>query len=115
MDVKYLYCPKCKELRVKPWYSVTDRCSRCRGDVRVIEVPRTARSFAVYAMMGAALVFAYLHLQTDTAVYLYSAVAFIVITMVLQFQEVLGGERYARAKIKITHSDSDAMRKKGWR
>jgi uncharacterized protein (DUF983 family) len=113
--VKYLYCPKCKELRVKPWYSIRDRCSRCLGDVKVIDVPRGPLTFVVYALAAVAIVLAYLYTRLDEDLYIYVAVAFTVAMGIVQFKELVRGERYARAKIRVTRSDLPAMRKKGWR
>lgn len=113
--MKYLYCPSCKELRVKPWYSVTDRCTRCRGDVRVIRVPRTALTYAIWALMAAAFALLFLHTRVENSQYLYAAVVLVVVLMVIQFKELSRGHRYAMSKIRITSSDHDEMRKKGWR
>ena len=113
--MKYLYCPKCKELRVKPWYTLTDRCPRCRGSVRVIEVPRSFGTYAVYILTAAAFALVYLNTQQGNGVFLYVALGLVVIMMIIQFMELSRGEKYARTKIKVTHSDLDALRKKGWR
>jgi hypothetical protein len=113
--VKYLYCPKCKELRVKPWYSMTERCSRCLGDVRAIEIPRGPMTYLVYLLAVVAMTLAYLYTREDDDLFLYAAVAFTVAMGVVQFKELIRGERYARAKIKVTRSDVPAMRKKGWK
>lgn len=113
--MKYLYCPKCKELRVKPWYSMRDRCARCGRDVRVIEVPRTLATYAVYVLTAGAFALVYMNTREDVSMYLYLAIVLVVAMMVIQFKELVRGERYARTKIKVTHSDADAMRKKGWK
>lgn len=115
MTVKYLYCPSCKELRVKPWYSITDRCTRCRGDVRVIKVPRTAFSYVIWGLMLASFGLLFLHTRSDNNQYLYVAVALVVVLMIVQFKELARGHRYAMSKIRITSSDLNEMRKKGWR
>lgn len=104
--MKYLYCPNCKELRVKPWYSVRDRCARCHGDVRAIEVPRVAWTYAIYVLAAAAFALVYANTRNDDSLYLYAAVVIVAVMMVIQFMELARGERYARAKIKVTRSDS---------
>lgn len=113
--MKYLYCPKCKDLRVKPWYSMRDRCSRCLGDVTAIEIPRGPLTYAVYALAAVAVVLAYLSTKTGDRLYIYAALVFTVAMGAVQFKELMRGERYAKAKIKVTKSDLPQMRKKGWR
>jgi hypothetical protein len=115
MSVKFLYCPKCKELRVKPWYSIRDSCTRCRGDVRVIEVPRTIWSYTVYGLTVVIFVAVYLNTRSDDSFYLYTAIILLISLAVIQLREVVRGERYARSKIKVTKSDLAKMRRKGWR
>jgi len=114
LDVKFLYCPKCKELRVKPWYSMRDRCARCNDDVRVIEVPRSILTYMVYILTAVAFALIFLHTREDNSLFLYTAVALVVAMMVIQFKEMARGEKYARSKIKVTSSDREALRKKGW-
>lgn len=111
--MKYLYCPKCKELRVKPWYSLRDRCARCHNDVRVIDVPKTATTYAVYVLAAGAFAAVYAYTRLDDRYYLWLGLALVVAMMALQFKDLLRGEKYAKAKIKITKSDID-LRKKGW-
>lgn len=113
--MKYLYCPKCKELRVKPWYSMTDRCSRCLGPVKAIDIPRGPLTYIVYVLAAVAMTLAYLYTRQEEQLYLYFAVVFTVAMGVAQFKELVRGEKYARAKIKVTKSDVPAMRKKSWR
>lgn len=112
--MKYLYCPKCKELRVKPWYSIKDRCARCHNDVRPIEVPRTLASYMIYVLAAAAFALIYLNSKGGDDVYLYTAIVLVVAMMVLQFKELVRGEKYAKAKIKVTQSDTKTMKDKGW-
>jgi uncharacterized protein (DUF983 family) len=112
--VKYLYCPRCKELRVKPWYSLRDRCARCRDDVRVINIPRTISTYAVYVLTAAAFAAVYTYTRLDDRFYLWVGLALVVAMMVIQFKDLSRGEKYARAKIRVTHSDQDLMKKKGW-
>lgn len=113
--MKYLYCPNCKELRVKPWYSMRDRCARCLGDVRVIPIPNSALTYAVYVLAAVAVVFAYLYMQDYGDLYIYAAALFTAAMGIIQFRELTRGERYARTKIKMTRSDRAALDKKGRR
>ena len=114
--MKFLYCPKCKELRVKPWYSLRDRCTRCHGDVRVITIPRTPWTYAIYGLTIGTFITVYFHTQSDPDdySYLYVSIGFLIALMVIQFREVIKGDRLARSKVKITKSDRDQMRRKGW-
>lgn len=114
MDVKFLYCPNCKELRVKPWYAIRDSCARCRDAGRVIEIPRSILTYMIYILTAAAFALIFFHTRQDNNLFLYTAVALVVAMMVIQFKELARGEKYARSKIKVTKSDKEALRKKGW-
>jgi membrane protein YdbS with pleckstrin-like domain len=114
LDVKFLYCPNCKELRVKPWYAIRDSCARCRDAGRVIEVPRSILTYMIYILTAAAFALIFVHTREDNNLFLYTAVALVVVMMVIQFKELARGEKYARSKIKVTKSDKEALRKKGW-
>lgn len=113
--MKYLYCPKCKELRVKPWYSFKDRCARCHIDVRVMEVPRTVLSYAIYVLMAIAFALVYMNSRGAEDIYLYLAVVIVAVMMVVQWSELSRGQKYARSKIKVTKSDTIAMKEKARR
>lgn len=95
---------------MKPWYSVRDRCARCHGDVRAIEIPRTAWTYSVYVLAAAAFALVYANTKNDDPMYLYAAVVFVAAMMIVQFKELARGERYARAKIKVTRSDSGSSK-----
>jgi len=109
--VKYLYCTKCKDLRVKPWYALRLYCTRCRADLRVIEVPRSWMTYAVYALTVLCLALVAVHLINDERSFLYAGALTLVIMMVIQFVDLGRGHRYARAKIKLTRSDAEKMRR----
>jgi len=91
-----------------------DRCARCHNDVRVIDVPRSILTYMVYLLTAVAFALIFLHTREDNSLLLYAAVALVVVMMVIQFKELARGEKYARSKIKITSSDKEALRKKGW-
>jgi hypothetical protein len=112
--VKFVYCPKCKELRVKPWYSFRAFCSRCRDDGREIPVPRTAYTFALYALILVVFALVYLYTNSDNFIFLISAIAGLVAAFIIQAVEISRGERFARAKIKATKSDAAGFKQKGW-
>jgi hypothetical protein len=112
--VKFTYCPKCKELRTKPWYAYKDRCARCAGDVAVIPIPPSPLTYVVYALVVICFVLVYFGNSEDNQILLYGAVIGVVAAMVIQFFELARGEKYARAKIKPTKSDVDLLKAKGW-
>jgi len=112
--VKFVYCPKCKELRIKPWYSTRPRCSRCRDNGRELKVPRTPLTFVAYALVVAILVLIYLYTRTDEAIYMYGGVVALVACFIVQAMDISRGERVARSRIKTARSDVEAFKKKGW-
>lgn len=112
--VKFVYCHKCKELRVKPWYSMRARCARCRYDAREISIPRTVLSYVMYAFVLAVFVTIFLYTRTDSSIYLYGGIAGLIGCFIVQALEITRGERIARSRIKATKSDAPAFRKKGW-
>lgn len=112
--MKFLYCPQCKSLRVKPWYSFRDRCIGCTGDARVIEVPNswmTYASYILYVMIPALVV---LYVTSKSVLWMYGAVALLVVMIVLTYMDIVRGEKYAKARIRVTESDSSRFRTRGW-
>lgn len=105
MGVKYVYCPKCKELRIKPWYTFTPRCYRCGGIGREIPVPRGLATYVLYAMMVVFFTLIYFNTSTGNDLLLYAAIGIVVIVVALQISEMIRGERYANSRIKTTASD----------
>jgi hypothetical protein len=108
--VKYLYCTKCKDLRVKPWYALRYYCSRCRADLRVIEVPRSWMTYAVYILTVLTFALVIVHVTSDMRNSLMMAVISLVAMMIIQFVDLGRGQRYARSKIRLTKSDAQRMR-----
>lgn len=113
-DVKFVYCPKCKELRVKPWYSQRAWCSRCREGGREIPVPRTMYTYVLYALMLSTFALVYMYTESDSMIFLLGSIVGLIGAFVIQAFEISRGERIARAKIKTTKSDVPKFRKKGW-
>jgi len=113
-SVKFVYCPKCKELRVKPWYSLRAWCSRCREPGREIPIPRTVYTYMLYALMLIILALVYAYTNSDEMIFLIGGVVGLICAFVIQAFEISRGERIARAKIKATKSDASGFRKKGW-
>ena len=112
--MKFTYCPKCKEVMVKPWYTTRNRCARCRGDMRVIDVPRGPLTYLMYVLVGAVFVLIYLNSRDANAFLLYGAFGAMVLMLVVQFKELARGARIAKNRIRPTRSDLPEFRKKGW-
>jgi hypothetical protein len=112
--MKFLYCATCKELRIKAWYAISDRCVGCLGEATVIKVPNswmTYLSYALYVVIPALVV---LYVTSKTMFWIYAAVALLVVMMVVQYADVVRGEKFARSKIRITASDSGRFKTRGW-
>jgi len=112
--VKFVYCPKCKELRVRPWYSLRAWCSRCRESGREIPVPRTVYTYVLYALIFGTFALVYMYTDSDQMIFLLGGIVGLVGAFVIQAFEISRGERFARAKIKATKSDVPGFQKKGW-
>jgi len=112
--VKFLYCPACKELRVKSWYAIRNTCPRCRGEARAIDIPRTKMTYLTYALYVVVPGLVAVHLLTDSDAYLYASVVGLVAMMIVSYIDITKGEKIARAKIKVASSDLREFRKKGW-
>jgi hypothetical protein len=113
--VKFVYCPKCKELRVKPWYGFRARCARCREDGREIATPRTALSFVLYAMILIVFLLVYMYTDSHNSIFLIGGIGALIASFAIQAVEISRGERYARARIRTTKADAAASRTKGRR
>ena len=114
MDVKYLYCPKCKELRVKPWFAIRNQCQMCIGQARVIQIPNNWMTYVSYVLYAVIPALVLISLTLKDRAFLYLAVVLLLIMMVVAYANVVRGERYARARIKIATSASGEFRRRGW-
>lgn len=78
-------------------------------------MPRTTESYVIYLLvvLVLALIYVYTNMGREP-LFLWTGVGLFIALLVLQFRELSRGEAYARAKIKVTHSDLEKMRKKGW-
>ena len=113
--MKFVYCPRCKELRVKPWYTTRSRCARCRDEGRDIVTPRTTLTFVLYGMTLAVFALVYMYTSSDNFIFLLGGIVSLIIAFVIQAIEISRGERYARSKIKTTKADAATLRAKGRR
>ena len=112
--MKFVYCAKCKELRVKPWYARRVRCARCRGEGKEITVPKSGLSYLTYVMMVFVTAAALINVNTGDDLYFYLAIVGVGALLAIQFIDMSRGEKYARARIRPTTSDIDEFRKRGW-
>ncbi len=106
MTMKYLYCPNCKELRIKPWYSFRNRCLGCFGDATVIDVPNSWMTYATYVLYVLVPLLVVFYLTLKDTVWIFGAIALLVVMVVLQLADMMRGEKIARARIKFTVADS---------
>ena len=53
--MKFCYCPECKELHPKNWYSGRS-CERCMGTCAIINVPTSLAGYLMYAFSALAVV-----------------------------------------------------------
>jgi hypothetical protein len=51
---------------------------------------------------------------TDSAKYLQLAIVGLVVMLIVSYADIVRGEKFAKAKIKVTGSNLDQFRKKGW-
>jgi len=112
--MKFLYCPKCKQLRVKPWYSLGNRCLGCFGEAIVIKVPNgwmTYLSYILYVVVPGMVVG---YLTTKETVWIYAAVVLLSAMLVLQYLDLLRGEKFAKSRVRVTAADSSQFRRRGW-
>jgi peptidoglycan/LPS O-acetylase OafA/YrhL len=112
--VKYLYCPKCKELRVKAWYQFNERCSRCNSDATVIPIPNSWMTYVTYVFYVLVPALVALHLTYDDDRLIWLAVVALAVLFVVAFADLSRGSKYAKSKIKVTNSDAGDFRRRGW-
>jgi hypothetical protein len=113
--VKYLYCPNCKQLHVKPWYAIRNRCQNCFSDATAIQIPpnwMTYLSYALYVLIPALIA---IDMAYDDKNYLYLAVALLFLMMAVSFVDIGRGKKYALERIKVTDADVDAFKRRKWR
>ncbi len=112
--MKYLYCPRCKQLHVKPWFAIRNRCQTCFGDAKIVPIPPnwlTYTSYALYAIVPALVL---IYVLGHTKAYLYVAIAGLVVMMLVAYADLMRGEKYAKTKIKITSADVKTFKGRGW-
>lgn len=113
-SVKYLYCPRCKELRVKSWYQIKNKCQLCFSDATAIPIPNSWMTYALYTLYVVTPGLVLVSVNNNDKTYLYAAVVFLVLMFILSWLEVSRGMAYSRTKVKITSANRKDFRKRGW-
>ncbi len=113
--VKYLYCPSCKQLHVKPWFAIRDRCQGCFGEATAISIPANWMTYAKYVLYVVIPALVAVDLLNNDQNFLYLAVALLLVMFVIAYMDIARGEKYARERIKVTSTDIDSFRKSGRR
>ena len=108
--MKFLYCPKCKELRVKPWYAIRNKCPGCCSDATVIVVPNSWMTYTSYFLYVLVPILVVIYVTSKATIWIYAAVALLVVMIILQYMDIIRGEKFAKAKIRVTASDSTRFR-----
>lgn len=115
LDVKFLYCPRCKNLRVKPWFAIRDRCEMCFSDAVVIKIPLNSYLVVLYALYIASPAAVLIYIYSDDIYYLYVGVALLAVMVFISLVAISRGEEYARSKIRMTSSNVSEFRRRGWK
>ncbi len=113
-DVKYLYCKRCKDIRLKSWYAISNKCPVCLSDATPIKVPNTWMTYLLYVLYVISPGLVVLYVVDNQKNYLYIALALVFAMMVISWIELGRGREYARAKVKITQQNLGDFRKRGW-
>ncbi len=112
--MKYLYCPRCKQLHVKAWFAIRDRCPVCFEDATVIEVPRNWMTYGAYILYVTVPALILVYVSNHVKLYLYAALALLAVMMVLAYAEIVRGEKYAREHVRLTVDDSSIFSKRSY-
>jgi phage FluMu protein Com len=112
--VKFLYCTKCKDVRVKAWYQLRPRCPRCLRDATPIVVKNSPLTYLTYALYFIVLGLVAYSLRTDDKVFLYYAIVGLVVAVIAAYADLIRGEKLARKRVKIADSDTSTFRRRGW-
>ena len=112
--VKFLYCRRCKDIRLKSWYAISNRCPVCLSQATPIKIPNTWLTYLLYLMYVISPSILVIYVIQDDRTYLWIALVLVAAMMVVSWLELGRGREYARAKVKITHHSADDFRKRGW-
>lgn len=113
-DVKFLYCPECKEIRAKAWHQIRPQCSRCMGRATEIVVPNGPLTYLTYFLYFFVPGLVAVSLIIDDRDYLWYAVVGLAIMVAVAMIDLGRGYRLAKKKVRIAASDLHEFRKRGW-
>jgi hypothetical protein len=71
LDVKFCYCPECKTLHPRNWYS-REKCEVCNSECTTIEVKRSIYGLSTYLVSIVAMILMLLyvgHFQMEVSVF----------------------------------------------
>jgi phage FluMu protein Com len=114
LAVKFLYCAKCKDVRVKAWYQMRPRCPRCMRDATMIVVKNSPLTYLTYALYFIVLGLVAYSLRTDDKTFLYYAIVGLAVAVIAAYVDMARGEKLARKRVKIADSDTATFRRRGW-
>jgi hypothetical protein len=112
--VKFLYCKRCKDIRLKSWYAISNRCPICLSNATPIKVPNIWLTYLMYLLYVLSPSILVIYVIEDDRTYLYVALFMVLVMMVISWLELGRGREYARAKVKITQQNLGDFRKRGW-
>jgi uncharacterized membrane protein YdbT with pleckstrin-like domain len=112
--VKFLYCKRCKDIRLKSWYAISNKCPVCLSDATPIKIPNTWLTYLLYALYVTAPALIALYAVNHDKQYLWFALILVFIMMAITWVELGRGRGYARAKVKITQQNLTDFRRRGW-
>ena len=84
------------------------------SDATPIPIPNTWLTYLLYALYVTSPALVVVYLLNHQKFYLYSALALVLIMMVISWFELGRGREYARTKVKLTHHNIDDFRRRGW-
>ena len=112
--MKFLYCKRCKDIRLKSWYAISNKCPICLSEATPIKIPNTWLTYILYALYVTAPALIVVYAMNDDKQYLWFALVLVIIMMAITWVELGRGREYARAKVKITQQNLGDFRRRGW-
>ncbi len=114
LAVKFLYCTKCKDVRVKAWYQLRPACPRCLGVATPIVVKNSLLTYIAYILYVVIIGLVAVSLRENDRTYLYVAIVALVVAVIAAYVDLVRGEKLARKRVRITDADTASFRRKGW-
>lgn len=112
--MKFLYCPRCKEVRAKAWFQIRPMCSRCNGLATEIVIPNGTLTYLMYFLYFFVPGLVAVSIAIDQRVYLWYAIAGLVLMVAVAMADLGRGQKLAKKKVRIASSDVHEFRRRGW-